>query len=262
MKTSILLGPAGSAGLGNEEGLKEVKRLGLEAMEIEFTYGVRMTNEEAKRIGDLAKKLRISLSVHCPYYINLNSEENRKIEASKKRILDSCERAHYLGAEYVVFHAGFYGKKSKEETFKIIKKKILDIHETIKKNNWRVVLCPETTGKIKQFGDLDELLRLSEETGCGVCIDFSHIKARNKGNIDYDNVCRKIKRIKNKTAHFSGIEWGEGGEKRHIITSEEEIITLLQHLKKYNISIRIINESPDPFGDSIKSKKIREKIMV
>jgi len=258
----ILLGPAGSAGLGNEEGIKRCKELGLEAMEVEFTYGVKMNNEEAKKIGELAKKLDISLSVHAPYYINLNSEEKAKIAASKKRILDSCERAHYLGAKYVVFHAAYYGKKSKDETYKIVKEAILDMQKTITKNKWNVILCPETTGKAKQFGDLDELIKLSKETGCGICIDFAHLKARYYGKIDFDEVCEKIKNIKNKTAHFSGIEYTEAGERRHIITKEAEIKELLSCLKKHEISIRIINESPDPFGDCVKSRKIREEMKI
>lgn len=259
--SKILLGSAGSSGMGNEAGLQETKRLGLDAMEIEFTYGVRMKNEEAKRIGEIAKKLNISLSVHAPYYINLNSEDPEKITASKKRIIDSCERAHYLGAEFVVFHAAFYGKKSKEETFEVVKKEILEMQNTIKKNKWNVILCPETTGKGKQFGDLDELTRLSNETGCGICIDFSHLKARANGKIDYDEVCKKIRQIKIKTAHFSGIEYTEAGERRHLITESKDIKELLSYLKKYDISIRIVNESPDPFGDSVKSKKIRDSIV-
>jgi len=254
----ILLGPAGSAGLGNEEGLRKCKELGMEAMEIEFTYGVRMKNDEAKRIGEIAKELGISLSVHAPYYINLNSIDWKKVEASKKRILDSCERAHYLGARYVVFHPGFYGKESAEKTYQTVKEAIADMQQAIAKNKWDVILCPETTGKIKQFGDLDELIRMSNETGCGVCIDFSHLKARYQGKLDFDDACEKIKHIKNKTGHFSGIEYTDAGEKKHIITKESEIKELFSYLKKHSISIRVVNESPDPWGDCIKSRKIKE----
>ena len=92
----IRLGPAGSSGLGNEKGIAEVKRFGLSAMEVEFTYGVRMKNEEAKKVGSIAKKLGIELSVHAPYYINLASEDRKKVEASKQRILQSCEKANDL----------------------------------------------------------------------------------------------------------------------------------------------------------------------
>ena len=71
---------------------------------------------------------------------------------------------------------------------------------------------------------------------------------------------KKIKSIKEKTAHFSGIEYTEKGERRHIMTEERDIEKLLKALKKYNISIRIINESPNPILDSLKTKKILGKI--
>lgn len=258
--SKITFGPGGTVGLGYDSGLEEIKRLGLDSLEVEFTYGVRMSNKEAKRIGEKAKKLGIKLSVHGPYYINLVSEDKAKISASKKRILDSCERGNNLGAYCVVFHAAFYGKHSKEECYELVKKEILDLNETIKKKAWKIMLCPETTGKKSQFGELDELLLLSKETGCGICIDFAHLKARNNGNIDYDDVMNKIKHIKNIHAHFSGINWTEKGERNHEITNEKDIAELLKYIKKYGLNVNIINESPDPFGDSVKSKKVLKKI--
>ena len=82
----IRIGPAGSAGLGSEKALEKICELGLNAMEIEFTYGVKMSDSQAKKLGNRARELDIALSVHCPYYINLASKEEEKLEASKKRI--------------------------------------------------------------------------------------------------------------------------------------------------------------------------------
>ncbi len=256
----ILLGPAGASGMGSINALEKCKELGLKAMEIEFVYGVSMNNEEAEKIGEKAKKMGISLSVHAPYWINLNSAEKEKIKSSKKRILDSCERAHHLKAQYVIFHPAYYHKDSAEGVYEKVKEAVLDMQETIRKNKWNVILCPETTGKKSQFGTLEELIKLSKETGCGTCIDFAHLKARNKGKINLNLVCKKIKQVKHKTAHFSGIEYGEKGERRHVLTKEPEIKEIIKALVKHNISIRIINESPDPFGDSLKTKKALDKI--
>src|SRR3989338_5704999 len=100
----IKLGPGGTAGLGYEEGLKEISRLGLTALEVEFTHGVNMSNDTAQAIGNIAKNLNVSLSCHAPYFINLASAEEVKIDASKMRILHSCERMHNLGGGPVVFH--------------------------------------------------------------------------------------------------------------------------------------------------------------
>lgn len=251
----VKFGPAGS-GTSSIDGLNEVSKLGFDAVEVPFTYGVRMSNEEAKKRGKVAKEVNLDLSVHAPYYINLASEEKEKIEASKKRILRSCERAHNLGAKYIVFHAAFYVKRTKEEVYKMVKSAIIELQKTIKRNKWNVILAPETTGKGSQFGDLDELLKLKKETGCHLTVDFSHIKARNNGKIDYTEIFKKLKPVKHIHAHFSGIEFTKKGERRHIITTKEDLLPLLKAVKSAKADITIINESPDPIGDTLKAKKL------
>ena len=145
----VKFGPAG-AGTSSVEGLGEVAKLGLDAVEVPFTYGVRMSNKTAKEVGKAAKKVKLNLSIHAPYYINLASEEKEKITASMKRILDSCERAHHMGAKYVVFHAAFYGKREHEEVYEMVKWAVEKMHETIEEQGWKVKLAPETTGKGSQ----------------------------------------------------------------------------------------------------------------
>ena len=257
---AIKLGPAGTGG-DSLKGIQEIHDSGLDAVEIEFTYGVRMSNELAKKCGELAKKLNIAVSVHAPYYVNLASAEKKKIDASKKRILESCERGNFLEARYIVFHPGFYGKYSKEECYQMIKKQIIEMQDVIRKKAWDVILAPETTGKPSAFGDLDELLRLRKETKCSLCIDFAHMLART-GKRDYNEIFEKLKRagITHIHSHFSGIEYTAKGERRHLLTQEKDIKELLEHMKKARIDATIINESPDPPGDSLKSKRILEKI--
>lgn len=257
MKDNLRFGPGGF-GMSPTEALPKLREDGLYAAEIEFTYGVNLTNEMSKKIGELAKKLDIKLSVHAPYYINLNAKEKQKIFMSKKRILDSCERAHYLRARCVVFHPAFYLESSKQETYDRVKKEINYMHEQIKEKKWNVVLCPETTGKPSQFGDIDELIKLHKETGCFICIDFAHLKARYNGKIDYNKIFEKLKKekITEPHCHFSGIEFTAKGEKRHLVTKKEDWNEILPLFKKHNFSGVIINESPDNWNDSIKGKKI------
>ena len=254
----IRIGSAGTDGLGYDKAFEILLENGLSALEVEFTYGVRMSNEKARGIGELAREKGIRLSVHGPYYINLSSLEQEKIEASKKRIIDSCERAHHLGASPVVFHAGFYQKRDQEEVYELIKTQIKELMQIISEKGWNVKLAPETTGKKTQFGSLQELLRLSEETGCSICVDFAHLLAR-EGHVDYDDVLRKLKAPIH--SHFSGIEYTEKGEKRHLLLEEKDIKALFQKLIDYKMDITVINESPEPIDDAIKMGKVLKRLV-
>ena len=260
MKPKILLGPAGNCAGGILESLHRLKELGLDCQEVEFTYGVKMQNSLAKEAGELAKELGIALSVHAPYYVNLSSENKKKVEASKSRIMMSCERGNYLGATAIVFHAGFYQGRTKEQTYEIIKEALVDLQARIKEKGWHVKLAPETTGKASQFGDLDELLHLRKETKCELCVDFAHLRARQNGKIDYDEVFGKLKGIPHLHCHFSGIEFTAKGERRHLDMNESEIKELLNAIVKHKQDCTIISESPITWEDSLKMKKILESL--
>jgi len=255
----------GPAGLGSVKeaisNLKEFHRLGLRACEIAFTYGAYIKNKnDALAIGKIAKELRIYLSIHAPYYINLNSKEIEKIEASKKRVLKCCEIANYLGAKRVVFHPGFYSNMKSEEAAINIKKNIIEMLNVIKENKWHVELCPEIMGKVNVFGSIDEIADLVKDTGCGFCIDFAHVLAR-YGKHKFEEV-KKAFPQKEWHIHFSGIEYNEKGERNHKKTSIEEWKELLKVLKKLDKEIVLICESPDPVNDSIVGKSLAQELNI
>lgn len=235
--------------------LEKYHQLGLHACEIAFTYGAYIKNkEDGFKIRKAAEKLKIQLSIHAPYWINLNSIEKEKVEASKKRILKSCEVGTWLGATRIVFHPGYYGKKGKGETYNNIRNEITKIHKEVSKKGYTPKLAPETTGKINVFGSIDEVHQLVEDTKCSFCIDFAHILAREKDYM-FEEVFKKFKKHKDLHIHFTGIVHGEKGEKHHKKTSKEELKKLLNKLPN-NKNITIINESPFPVQDSVLGLKI------
>jgi len=253
-------GPAGCG--GREEAvsrLEKYKKLGITACEVPFTYQIWMRESDAKTIGHAARKLDIKLSIHAPYWINLNSAEKKKVNASMERILKCCEIGEVLGAYAVVFHSGFYGKMEKEETYQNIKKQINIMQREIKKRKWKIKLAPETMGKINVFGDINEILRLVKETGCFFCMDFAHLYARYQGKMSYKEMYNKVKKFPRLHCHFSGINYGPKGERSHKITPESELKSLLKILPK-NKDIVIINESPSPVEDSVRAVKIWKKL--
>ena len=231
----------------------------LTAMEVEFVQGVKMSLQSAKDIGELARSLGVRLSVHAPYWINLASEEPEKVMNSRRRILDSCHRAHFLGAKDVVFHAAFYGKRSKEEVTKMVEESIFYLKEEIKNEGWNEVnVSPEYTGKTFQWGDLHELAAIRKKTGCSFCIDFAHVWARNQGNVDWQTVFYILEQLEleHLHSHFSGIEFRKTGERRHLEYDgfNPDFKPIAREILKRNMNVTIISESPVTWQDSLKCK--------
>lgn len=254
----ILSGPAGNAAGGDTaESVSNCRKRGLGAQEIEFVRQVYLKKDEARKVGKLAKELGMHLSIHGSYFVNLASLDKDKAKKSQERILLAVERGHELGAKYVVFHPAYYMGRDKEQVYKIVKQAVQHMMSVMKKKGWDdVKLAPETTGKGAQFGDVDELIRLSKETGCSICIDFAHLEARTNQKVDYDALFKKLKRFKHLHCHFSGIEYTEKGEKRHLMTPLSKIKELIKAMKKHKVNATIINESPDPLKDALKTQKV------
>lgn len=269
----VKLGPAGVP-LSAEKrdtisGIKRVSELKLQAMEIEFVRNVYLTDAASKEVGVAAKNLGIELSVHAPYFVNLCSQEPEKVAATKRRILDSCRSAHYMGANIVVFHPGFYMRLSEEEAFDLVLKNCKEMADFINENGWDVKLGLETTGKLSQFGTLEEIVRICKENKmCVPCIDFAHIFARQGGEIDYGKVFELVKPlgIKHLHTHFSGIEYavkekGRGNERKHLpMNSLPDFTGLAKEILKRKLDITIISESPVLERDSLKMHQIFVKL--
>ncbi len=265
MTASIKLGPAGSPAETTLEGISKVKELGLQSMEVQFSHGVSMGIGLAKQIGAEAKKQGVSLSVHAPYFINLASKEKKKIEESKKRILDSCERMHHMGGGAVVFHPSYFGGMGKEKVFQTTKDAVAEMLDKISESGWsNVQLAPETTGKHSALGSLDETIRLAKETGCFLCVDFAHLWARSYGRLDFREVFNKLETLKLKHlhCHFSGIEYTAKGERNHITIEHNKppFKPLAEEILKRELDITIISESPVTYMDSIRMRKVFEEL--
>lgn len=272
----IYLGPAGiplSAKKGTTlDGLKKIAELDLDALEVEYVRGVAMSNETADEVGRLAKELGILLSVHCPYFINLCSQEKQKLEASKKRILDSAERAFHMGADIVVFHPGFYGALTHDVAFEAVENACRDMLERMKSIGIKGVrLGLETTGKVSQFGTLDETIEICKKVkGCAPVVDYAHIYARQAGKVDYAEIFEKLKPLKleHLHSHFTSMEWtpakslGQGNERRHIEIKADRppFEPLAREILKRKINTTLISESPILEMDSLVMKKVFEKL--
>lgn len=268
----LLFGTAGvphsTQGTSTRAGIRQVARLGLDCQEIEFVKGIKMKNDLAKEIQEEAKKQDIALSVHAPYYVNLNSPERGKRLSSQERLLTSARLAEICGARSVVFHPGYYGRSRPDQAFETIKDGLKEIVSILKSERSPVTLRPETMGKRTQFGSLEEILFLCRDIdGLKPCFDFSHIYAREGKANSYQDFHRILSKIANKMGrtaledmhiHISGTEYNEKGEVKHLNLMESDFCydEWIQALKDFDISGMVICESPHQEADAIMLKKL------
>lgn len=234
----------------------DLREMNLDGLELEFVRGVRISEKSVTSIK--ADKKELTLTAHAPFYVNLSSLEKDKQEASVGRILETAQVANELGAYSITYHAGFYMGRDKKEVFDIILKKHEEIIEILEKENNKIWIRPETTGKGTQWGDVDEIIELSKNfKNVLPCVDFSHLHARYNGIYNtYDEFCEVFEKIgknlgdialKNFHAHIAGIEYGAKGEKHHLNLAESDFNykDLLKAFKTFEVCGAVICESPN-----------------
>jgi len=266
----LYFGPAGvpPSVRSTEEGIRLVSSLGLNALEVEFVRGVRMKPEEARRVGKTAAELGVRLSAHAPYYINLNSRDREIIKRSKEHILLTMRMAHELGAKIIVVHAGFYSEMPSDSATEIIAQGVAEVREKADNEGCSdVMLGLETMGRKASWGTFREMRRVcSRVKNVQPVVDFAHLHARGHGSIktaaDFEKILAEFERFKSPFlhAHFTGIEWGPSGEKRHLEVSaaspDFRLLAPLLPARKYDIAL--VCESPLLEKDALLMKRIAE----
>ena len=261
----------GSQGYKNAFNILE--ELKIDGLELEFVHGVRMTPQNQEIVKQISTEKNMVLTAHGPYYINLNSKEEEKIEASINRILDTARMGKTLGAYSITYHAAFYMGKSKEEVYKQVEKANEIICKTLEEEKNDIWVRPETTGKATQWGDLEEIVKLSKNFKQVLpCVDFSHLHARTNGLYNtYDEFCRIFETIGNELgayalenfhAHIAGIEYGEKGEKKHLMLEESDMNykDLMKAFKEFEVKGVVVCESPIMERDAVLLKEFYQSL--
>ncbi len=249
--------PIGTPARSTLNGIKYVRHIDLDCMELEFVRGINISEEKAPEVKKVAKKNDVVLTNHAPYYINLNSNEKAKAKASQHRIYRSAYIAGLCGGYSSTFHAAYYMKQNSEKVYMKVKKYIKQIVEKLQNNSANIWLRPETTGKPTQWGDIKEIVRLSQEVEQVLpCIDFSHVYTRSIGKINTYDKFREIfvylekelgrTILNNMHAHMSGIVYGEKGERHHEPLQESKFNyqAVIKLFKEFKIKGCVISESP------------------
>lgn len=241
---------------GSLKGIQQCNELGLSAIELEWVQRVPKNEEHMQKIKVIAEEHNIYLTVHAPYFVNLNAKEPEKLAASKVRIWDSLAMAQLCGAKSVCVHPAFYLKMNPA----IVLQNVLEATEEIMSKKQElfpdVNLAYETMGKITQFGTLEEVLILSKKFNIYPTVDFAHIHARSNGKFNsksewnelldmYEHYLGKDS-LQTMHIHYSGIEYSEKGERKHLplLESDANWQEFLEVLITRNVGGSIVIESP------------------
>lgn len=244
------------------------KSIGLDAFELGWVQSVRVSEATCALIKAAGEENSVALSVHAPYFINLNAEKD-EWPKSRKRLMDAAHYGYLAGATDIIFHPGSYFGNDPAEVLKVAIPRLEGCVKELQKNGDNVTLRPETMGKSAMLGSFEDALAMSKAMDMvQPCMDFAHLHARpGDGSMNtYDEWSRLLERygknlgnnsLRNLHIHLSGIEYGPKGEKNHLPLKEADLDlkALFKALKEFKCGGRILCESPIMEEDALTMKK-------
>lgn len=247
---------------GNKSALempKWLKEHDLDCFEYQCGRGVKISNDGAKKLGKFAKENNILLSVHAPYYISLSSVEEQKRKNSIDYIIQTLNAAKYMGADRIVVHSGSCGSITRREALMLATETLKSaVEEADRQGFGDIHICPESMGKVKQLGNVEEVIKLCQiDERLIPTMDFGHINAMTIGGLkeksDFERVFDQIEnklgseRAKSFHIHYSRIEYTNAGEKKHRTFEEveygPEFLPIAEIIAERGLTPRIICES-------------------
>ncbi|MBI0584611.1 MAG: TIM barrel protein [Methanomassiliicoccus sp.] len=262
----LFVGPAGypPGSKGIVQAVENVRKLGLDALEVQFGRSVNLTVDKARDAAPRARELNVAISAHAPYYINFNSDDANRAK-SEEWLLSSLRSLDALGGRIVVVHAASYMGRTPEAATRAVVTSLKRVRRTAEDEGLAPIIGLETMGKLGSWGTYDEIGEvMAEVEGVEPVPDFAHIHARGQGCLRTENDFRAALdgaldlfpgRLH---CHFSCIEYTAKGEKRHLLleAKDPDFALLCRVLPKEGRDVTIISETPDPSGDAVTMKRM------
>lgn len=260
--------PGGSIGA-----IQRTRELCLDALELGWVNSVRVSEKTCAEIQRTGQEYQVAISVHAPYFINLNANDE-EWPKSRKRLMDAAHYGYLAGATDIVFHPGSYFGRPPEEVLPKALERLEGCLVELRAADNPVTLRPETMGKIAMLGSLDDTLQMSQAIpGVEPCLDFAHLHARpGDGSMNkYEKWLGCLEKyaealgedaLQRLHIHLSGIEYGDKGEKNHLALEDADIDlnAIFKALDKYSCRGRILCESPVMEEDALKMQKLWAEI--
>ncbi len=260
--------PGGSVGA-----IQFSQSIGLAAFELGWVQSVRVSEETCAAIRSASQAQDVAISVHAPYFINLNATKE-EWPKSRKRLMDAAHYGNLAGATEIIFHPGSYFGNPPEEVLEIAIPRLQKCVAELRKGGNQVRLRPETMGKSAMLGSLEDTLAMAKAIpGVEPCLDFAHLHARpGDGKMNSYEEWNALLETYSQTLgkpglsrlhiHLSGIDYGPKGEKEHLKLEEADLDLkpLFRALKDHGCAGRILCESPIMEEDALYMKKTWMKV--
>lgn len=283
-ENSALFGPGGNSEDFYEAGNKTIYHVpkwlrdnDLKTFEYQCGRGVKISDDAASDFGKLAKEDSLRLSIHAPYYISLSSTEEEKRDNSITYILQTLNAAKCMGADRIVVHSGSCGKITRVQALAYAMDTLKRaVNEADNQGFNNISICPETMGKVKQLGNVDEVIKLCLiDERLIPTIDFGHVNAMSQGAYNSkESIAEILDKLENKLgsyraknfhAHYSRIEYTKAGEKKHHTLAETEyepdFEPIAELIAERGLTPRIICESAGTqTQDAIEMQKMYREI--
>ncbi len=249
------------------------REIGLDALELGWVQSVRVSVETCAAIKETAAAQDVGVSVHAPYFINLNANAE-EWPKSRQRLMDAAHYGNLAGATDIIFHPGSYFEQPAAEVLKIAIPRLQECVDELRAAGNPVNLRPETMGKSAMLGSLEDTLEMSRQIpGVLPCLDFAHLHARpGDGTVNsYDEWSARLEAygkalgeaaLARLHIHLSGIEYGPKGEKNHLPVAESDLDLegLFRALHAFKAEGRILCESPIMETDALFMRDTWRKI--
>ena len=256
--------PGGTVG-----GIRYAASIGLDALELAWVQGVRVGETACAAIQQAATEAGVALSVHAPYYINLNGDEE-KWPRLRQYLIDAAHFGNLAGATDIIFHPGTYFGRPADEVLKVILPRLQGCVDELGAAGNPVTLRPEISGKAAMLGSLSDVLEMAKTIpGVVPCIDFAHLHARLGDGamntypewmsaLDFYRQALGDEAMRHLHIHLSGINYGPKGEKNHLVMEEADLDfrNLMRALHSAGVKGRIMCESPVLEVDALKFKEL------
>ena len=260
--------PGGSVGA-----IQFSRTIGLDAFELGWVQSVRVSEETCAAIRQAASIADVALSVHAPYFINLNADDE-EWPKSRKRLMDAAHYGNLAGATDIIFHPGSYFERNPADVLKVAIPRLQGCLDELRAAGNPVTIRPETMGKSAMLGSLEDTVEMASAiSGVLPCMDFAHLHARpGDGTINsYEEWSTRLEMLaktlggealKGLHVHLSGIEYGPKGEKNHLPVAESDLDLkgLFRALHAFGARGRILCESPAMEDDAIYMKSVWREV--